>query len=388
MTAAIAISGCTSAPVNRTAQSGKSDRKIANLEGKEGGNGGNVYFCAAQTPKVQLIDFTEMELLPRITGKIAIPSSTASPDDQINAAVAKISAIRGSTGKLVYDTIQAIRTVATPTPSTYERAVSPDLSSYPIPNGCIPKNAVTYFNAKYVEQNGEMIKEMDNTGIAGLWVHEAVFKILRDNQFGSDDSTLARRITALIFAEPSETTTKLLDYAVRMVLGNDLKSMKNSSIRQYTLRANEETVPLKFGVSNVVIEKYTTMLTLTQTYGDQNLGAPSSFKYGPPAFIKADTQFSKKDRSSWRYHNFTIDLPSLVLHPGDQVKIDLAGLGDPPVGAEVMTTQGDLYLKDDGYSFSEASNRDDRGGLTVLVIRFSDLNTVKTFDDFVQNSKL
>lgn len=163
----------------------------------EKGNGGTVLDCGE---KVVLADFEEVKLRAGLRGKIEIAESSVYFQEQIHAVIRKVRDINSTVSEDLEKTVATFIAEVSEIEGNYEWTITPDIGPFPVPRGCKLKNTVMYIDNGPVELNSDLFNKLSETHKAGIIIHEAVYKLMRDR--GVEGSAVpARRLTAMLFAQ-------------------------------------------------------------------------------------------------------------------------------------------------------------------------------------------
>ena len=169
------------------------------------GHGGGGYVCRneqGQITSVELVDTWEAKIFYKWT----LISSNAPVADQVESALNKLlltaapeakvtmeAALRKTLAKVMNDVIEVNQQVAIPAPED----VNPNLTK----RGCTLEGIMKYDDARRVVYKDPMLfGALSPTDQAALYMHEAIYKMLRDNSYARD-SVRARKITGFLFSD-------------------------------------------------------------------------------------------------------------------------------------------------------------------------------------------
>ncbi|MES2856180.1 MAG: hypothetical protein V4692_09965, partial [Bdellovibrionota bacterium] len=164
---------------------------------------GKVYYSPiTNTRDTQLLDLWEAEagFGPFYLHPIDVVYSEDPVDQQIERAMKRLTGVLPKFGRAVEEALVHVRKNVSPVPKGSYVLVSDDTRVRFLPLGCA---LVGYGQYSDIEDNliidltvGESVTVTDE---AALWVHEAVYKVLRDTK-DEPDSYNTRRIVALMFS--------------------------------------------------------------------------------------------------------------------------------------------------------------------------------------------
>jgi len=175
----------------------------------DSGHGGGGYVCPQKdgTTNVVLVDIWEANLRVHLANKSysKIPLSDADLYKQVNEALIRLSTVNKAFAEKVKKELQYIEQNYTEAPAyaliSEPQDVSPDLG----PRGCKLKGVATYIDNFW---NGEGVlwidmKHFNNMHVthqAALFVHEAVYKVLRERSLIEINSVNTRKIVGILFS--------------------------------------------------------------------------------------------------------------------------------------------------------------------------------------------
>ncbi len=182
--------------------------------GGQEGHGGIVLKCG---DKVELADFWEAKLLHKKDPKFELVSSEENVSAQVMQAFKKLASFRAAQEiglkaddlfKVYQDMIDKARPISSD--EVYWQ-FSDDLGLFKkIPANCSLDNVIHYLRDNYIDKREDYYEQLSMTEKAALWVHEVLYRKLRDN--GQTTSHAARRITAFLFSnlEDQEVASGLI----------------------------------------------------------------------------------------------------------------------------------------------------------------------------------
>ncbi len=164
--------------------------------GGESSGGGGGFYCSA-TDQTELLDTWEGRNLYGYT----IPSSNVDVQLQLNQALLKLQKIAPHISDKVKFLVSDLQTKAIPLPAGVELAFPHDALPDFQKSNCQLRGLMFFDGSRNVlRYDAELVKKLtNNTDIAALWMHEAVYKTLRDD-FQETNSKASRKIVACLFS--------------------------------------------------------------------------------------------------------------------------------------------------------------------------------------------
>lgn len=162
------------------------------------GGGGKSVVCRAQDGKItsaEILDFFE----GRVQYSLNPQSSNASVEEQIEAAVTRLSSGRGANFKHTLSSyVNFVQSNKVITPDGTSLLPVEDSHHVVVPKDCLVEQLANFTVQNQILINGEIWNSLDNTNKAALIVHEALYKVFRD--FGATNSIRARKSVAIAFS--------------------------------------------------------------------------------------------------------------------------------------------------------------------------------------------
>ena len=201
----------------------------------EGSHGGSVMLCQ---DKVELAEFKEVRLRPGLSSKMKINYSEDSIEKQIQAAIDLLKKSDADVASVISTYIDAVRSKASPI-TGYDWGSSGDVNDFPQDvSGCMLKTAVYYFNDYRIEYRNDLYEPMSKTDKAGLWVHEAIYRLAREKSHIDKTRPVRRLVEQLFSKNPNQN---LIGWLVKKYLKSPSEvSEMSSSINLVQLEPGHE----------------------------------------------------------------------------------------------------------------------------------------------------
>jgi len=169
--------------------------------GASSGGGGGAFVCRDHTTG----EIKNSELLDLWEGRNiqgwAIPASADPVDAQIAAALSKLKSIDELLYQKTLSELNHIQTTVNYLPDDAALPPPADANLKYAKKDC-PLEGMMYYDGNFdrLQIDKSVFSHLlDNTNVAAAWVHETIYKILRDVS-GQTDSTKARLLTACLFS--------------------------------------------------------------------------------------------------------------------------------------------------------------------------------------------
>jgi len=181
-------------------------------------SGGGAFVCRDSSGQIlssRMVDLWESEHTPfrwpNRSGAGVIPityTNDTSPEEQFNAALAKLSALDGDLADQVRIEQNNIFSQKNVLPDAISIALPDDLKLGYYPTGC-PAEGMMLYNGEsgLLDIKNDIFQELvTNTDIAAAWMHEALYKVKRETELRGDaksyveNSKKLRRLVACIFS--------------------------------------------------------------------------------------------------------------------------------------------------------------------------------------------
>jgi|GEM_PF-4840860 len=182
---------------------------FTSFAGTKDGGGGGAYVCRnadGSIRKSMLADLWEAKNTPfrwpHKTGKISIPNSGESRHVLLQRALDRLEKLNPSLARQVSDEGYSIWKNLEMVPEDVSIAVPDDLKVGYFPTGC-PAEGMMFYNdeADQLHVRSDLLRSLETeTDQAAAWMHEALYKILRE-QGGHADSRKTRRLVACLFSD-------------------------------------------------------------------------------------------------------------------------------------------------------------------------------------------
>jgi hypothetical protein len=173
--------------------------------GHETGNGGGGVVCDGEARRVELLDLWEGKALKGLVVEEKATPVLAQIDRAIDifrqAGLVHLSERTGALAREMYNAFTTLGRGRLPNGI----AVAPptDALNRFIPRGC-RLEGIALYNDRFstLDIDGQLFDELTPTSQAALFVHEGLYKYLRE-EFSENDSTVARNFVACAFSESS-----------------------------------------------------------------------------------------------------------------------------------------------------------------------------------------
>lgn len=178
--------------------------------GTKDGGGGGAYVCRngkGSIRKAMLADLWEAQNTtirwPHKKGTLRVEKSNASAIEQFKKALAKLAEVDPGFASEVEAAFQKVWGDIVVVPPEVSIAVPNDLKNVFFPTGC-PAEGMMYYDddTELLNVRSDIFEAMDKesqTDKAAAYMHEALYKVLRD-QAGHEDSRRARRLVGCLFS--------------------------------------------------------------------------------------------------------------------------------------------------------------------------------------------
>jgi hypothetical protein len=167
------------------------------------GGGGGAYICPDPTQS-EFLDLYEA----RRDGFVILSKSTP-VDEQIQDILSRLNPCGPALRLAMIYELGRVQTASVRSrPSDQDIAWPSDEENKYGKKGCAGKGLIVFYddtNSK--DEDQQSLESMPNTEQAAAWVHEAVYKYLRDTQ-GDTDATRARKVVKQLFSEQSDSDRK------------------------------------------------------------------------------------------------------------------------------------------------------------------------------------
>lgn len=294
-------------------------------EGEKGGNGGNTYHCGSQGNR--LVDFELVRVLP-MGQKMKIVRNQSSVENQIESAILKVSLIDQEVGTALRNQIEIIRSQLIDSSSLgMEWPVTADAGALPILTGCRTVNAIYYHSSQAIYQKKENMPQHP-TDLAGLWIHEGVYKLMREQNRGNVESLPvheraipAQRLTALLFSDSQDTG--LLKEMVERYLGDrtatapdftqEEKNKYITVLSKYIHDSSSEPVSQEINVKTDHPECLVVNFSRRLTNGKFNISEEKTIDL-PAEFLEKNTAYEFKYENFYKIFNYISILKGNLLN--------------------------------------------------------------------------
>jgi hypothetical protein len=160
-------------------------------------HGGGALICLQ---KGGTFDADLLDLREALATGHEIPRSAEPVESQIRAALNKLEAVEPRFAQSAWNAYFELQGSVKQPDAGMALAPPIDAMIRQIPRGCFFAGVAIYrAKEKTLDLDPVVYAQLDATGQAALWVHEAIYKVLRD-QRGATDSRAARRLTGRLFS--------------------------------------------------------------------------------------------------------------------------------------------------------------------------------------------
>lgn len=168
--------------------------------GHEQGNGGGAVVCRDSSGKIVSAEL--LDLWERRASKQATYQSSAAVNDLIKWALVRISKNNAAFGARVRQAYEENRKIVTEVADGISLKSPDDAFEWMFEDGCKLEGAANYqtrFGNDRLYIDLRIVQMMSPTSQAALWIHEAIYKVLRQDD-GDTNSLRTRDIVSQIFA--------------------------------------------------------------------------------------------------------------------------------------------------------------------------------------------